>query len=236
MSKVPGVSRRLGVAAARASAAVRTWPGRLAAARRAMSVDRFARAGVRALPAYAAAYGLATLGEPARVNPYQMVIGLIGVWCALVGAVALVLLLGWRRPAVIGMLTAVGGATAQLSLTGAPAGTSVGGVPAGVVALLGVLAHGTGWYVLGREVTRAGRFNRVDGVVLMVAAPMVGPAGALVWPLQTIGAMLLAAGGLGVALTAARPPRQAIASGRMPAWPLSSSPTPTTSGSPTTGP
>jgi hypothetical protein len=213
-----------------------------------MSAGRFTRAGAWAIAAYAGAYGLATLGDPDRANPYRIVAALLGVWFALVGTAALVLLLDQRRPAVVGMLAAVGGAVAQLSMA-VPAGTPMGELTAGRLVVIGLLVHGAGWYLLGRAVVRDGVFNQVDGVLLMLAAPLVGPVGALVGPLRTVGAMLLAAGGLGIALTAsqraptagspaptasrrARPP---AGSGRMPAWPPSSSPTRTTSGSPTTG-
>src|SRR5262245_451886 len=110
------------------------------------SVGRFARAGVWALAAYAVAYGLATVGDPHGPDRYRTVAALCAVWFALVGTFALVLLLSRRGPALVGMLATVVGATAQLSLAG-PAGAAVRDLavvelPAGRLALVGMLAHG----------------------------------------------------------------------------------------------
>ena len=134
------------------------------------------------------------------------------------------------------------------------------GGTASQLALAGAALHSLGWLLLGGAVVRCRLLNRGDGVLVMIAGPLLGFAGQLFGPLQAVGAFLLLAGGLGIALTVARlappsppsimellPPncrpesdleRQELHDRRgwrqCPAW-RSASPTRTTSGSPTTG-
>ncbi|PZM96505.1 MAG: hypothetical protein DIU79_04920 [Actinobacteria bacterium] len=62
-----------------------------------------------------------------------------------------------------------------------------------------------GWLLVGWSVVRSRILSRVDGVLLMVAAPMIGVIGLLVGPMQTVGALLVLAAGIGVVWVVKRP-------------------------------
>jgi hypothetical protein len=184
----------------------------------ARSARRFARAGVWALPGYAVAYGVATLGEPhgelaagsslfRADRPNPSLAGFLAIWLGLVALVALTALLAaarGRRTAAVGLLAGLAGAAVLLPLSGVPADTPMYGATASDLANAGAALHSAGWLMLGWAVVRCRLLNRADGVLLMIAAPLVGVVGQLVGQLQTVGALLLLAGGIGVAWSAAR--------------------------------
>ncbi|MEV0731463.1 hypothetical protein [Polymorphospora sp. NPDC050346] len=181
----------------------------------AFSVRRFVRLAVWATPAYAVLYGLVTAGSldggPAPYLEHGSALHLLG-WVAAVwlGLVALVALAGVqvsarsRRAAATALMIGIAGAALMLPFATLPADTAVYGLDAGVLSLAGATVFSVGWLVMGWSVRESGLFNRSDGVLLMLAAPMLGVAGLLVGPLQTVGALLALAGGIGVAIGTGR--------------------------------
>ncbi|BCJ63145.1 hypothetical protein Prubr_01660 [Polymorphospora rubra] len=181
----------------------------------AFSVRRFVRLAVWATPAYALLYGLVTVGSldggPAPYLEHGSALHLLG-WVAAVwlGLVALVALAGvqvsarTRRTAAAGLMIGIAGAALMLPFATLPADTAVYGLDAGAVTLAGATVFSIGWLVMGWAVRQSGLFNRSDGVLLMLAAPMLGVAGLLIGPLQTVGALLALAGGIGVAVGTGR--------------------------------
>lgn len=93
-------------------------------------------------------------------------------------------------------------------------------------ATVGVVLFGLAWLLLGVAVWRAPGLTRADGVLFAVAAPLLVAAAALP-TLTPVAALPLLAGGFGVVWAAAGQNRKTCPSG---------SATPTTHGSPTTGP
>ena len=72
--------------------------------------------------------------------------------------------------------------------------------------LLGAAVYSLGWVLTGWAVSRSRVFSVGDGTMLMIAAPLLGIAGALLGSLQTFGAIFVLAAGIGIGL-AGRPPR-----------------------------
>jgi predicted branched-subunit amino acid permease len=70
--------------------------------------------------------------------------------------------------------------------------------------LAGATVYTAGWVLAGSAVALSGVLNFGDGVLLMFAAPLLGVVGLLVDPLQTIGAVLVFAAGIGIAVRAGR--------------------------------
>ena len=190
----------------------------------ARSIRRFAQAGVWTVPVYAVVYGVVTLGSLgggvaaphlADGGPMHLVGWLSAVWLGLMALMSIAGVLApvrSRRIATAGLMVGIAGAALMLPFAALPKHTSVYGSDARTLALAGAAVYSLGWLVMGSAVLRSGVFMRTDGVLLMVAAPMLGIAGLLIGPLQTVGALLTLAAGIGVAWAARRlsPPADSV--------------------------
>jgi hypothetical protein len=182
----------------------------------ARSLRRFARVAVWALPAYALAYGIATLG-PARDtgpapylsgdDPVDLLVGLASAWLGLVATVALAGLLApvrGRRSAAGGLIAGLLGTALLLPVAGLPAESSVADLSVRGLQWAGLTLIAVGWLLLGWAVARSRLFNRGDGILLMLAGPLLAAGAGAYGPLRTIGALLLLAAGIGIGWTAGR--------------------------------
>lgn len=178
----------------------------------AWTLRRFARGAVWILPGSALVYGLVTLvgagPAPASAdgNSLPLVLWAVAIWLGLLGLMAVTGLLATARSrgtATAGLLAALGGATLMLPFAGLPEGTTVY-ASARPLALVGASLYTVGWLLAGWAVLHSGVFSYSDGWLLMFAAPMVGIAGMFLGLLQTLGALLVLAAGLGVAWRAGR--------------------------------
>ncbi|WP_139307323.1 hypothetical protein [Micromonospora pattaloongensis] len=180
------------------------------------SLRQFTRAAVWVLPVYGLLYGASTLGDlhaggPSSYLAHGQPVRLIGWVAALcLGLIALVAVAAihagarGRRSAALGLVVGLVGAALMLSFVVLPGRTRVGVIPSGAFTLAGASLYSVGWLLVGWAVVRSRLFSLVDGVMLIVAAPMLGVAGLLIGPLQTVGAMLAVAAGIGLAWTAGR--------------------------------
>ncbi|MFC0530742.1 hypothetical protein [Phytohabitans kaempferiae] len=205
-----------GVAVVAAAAPGHSPIGPVTNATWAWSVRRFARALMWTLPGYAVAYGAITLGRWDGVTPlpylengraFHLVGWVVAVWLGVMALFALAGLLAAarsRRFAAIGLMVGLAGAVLWLPFAVLPADTPVYGLDARTLSLAGGAVYSAGWLLAGWAVVHSGLFNRSDGLLLMLAAPMVGIAGLLVGPLQTVGALFTLAAGIGMAWTAGR--------------------------------
>ncbi|GIF07289.1 hypothetical protein [Actinoplanes siamensis] len=174
------------------------------------SVRRFARLALWALPAAAVLYGWFTLGV--HVPPGPLPVGLLAGWLAIIALIALAGLLAGsrtRRIALTGLLVALAGATLLLPLAALPEEFAADAValPPGQVHLLVEAAwalSGSGVLLLGWAVFRSRLVNPADGVLLMLAAVVLGAGSYAVKPVPTVGALLLLAAGMGLAWTGGR--------------------------------
>jgi hypothetical protein len=161
------------------------------------------------LPTSAALYGLATvggLGGTGWAAPVRLVTWVAALWVGLAALFAL----GWllaasptRRAATGGPLVALAGAL-LLPYAEVAGRTPVQGLAARPLALVGATLFSLGWLLAGWAVLRSRVFGAGDGVLLMLAAPMLGLGGLLLPLLHTIGALLVLAAGVGVAWKAGR--------------------------------
>jgi hypothetical protein len=178
----------------------------------AQSVRRFARVAVWALPVYGLLYGIVTAGHYDDTAPqWQRLTRLAGSgaagWLGVVALVALAALLvaaRSRRTALIGMLAGTAGTAVLLPVLGLASYAMSRPFSVTVVAWVGGGLYTLGWLLIGSAVVRSGVLNRTDGVLLMVASPMIGVGGVLFSPLRTVGGLLLLAAGIGLANTASR--------------------------------
>jgi hypothetical protein len=203
-----------GVAVVAAAAPERSAIGPVTNATWAWAVRRFARALMWTLPGYAVAYGAVTLGRWDGLAPLPYlengrILHLIGwvvaMWLGLMALVALAGLLAAarsRRTAAIGLMVGLTGAVLWLPFAALPRDTAVYGTDAHTLALAGGAVYSAGWLLAGWSVVHSGLFSKSDGLMLMLAAPMLGIAGLLVGPLQTVGAIFTLAAGIGMAWTA----------------------------------
>lgn len=171
-------------------------------------------------------------GYAAYVTTDQFRLGhlaaLVAVWVGLLGLLALALLLAGMPgggTATAGLLAGIGAAVLALPLRGLDAfarpaigwsylrgevgpavaiNDSVSNSAAAPVGALAVALGTLAWLLTGQAVRRCGVLNPADGVLLMLAAPLVGLGGVFVGLLTTVGALLLLAGALGVTWTASR--------------------------------
>ncbi|MDQ7904306.1 hypothetical protein RB614_07190 [Phytohabitans sp. ZYX-F-186] len=205
-----------GVAVVAVAAAGRSPIGPVTNATWAWSVRRFARALMWTLPAYAIVYGAVTLGRWDGVAPLPYladgrVLHLVGwvvaVWLGLMALVALAGLLAAarsRRSAAVGLMVGLTGTVLWLPFAALPGDTPVYGLDAHTLSLAGGAVYSAGWVLAGWAVMHSRLFSKSDGLLLMVAAPLVGIAGLLVGPLQTVGAIFTLAAGIGMSWTAGR--------------------------------
>ncbi|MEH1015030.1 hypothetical protein V6U90_18190 [Micromonospora sp. CPCC 206060] len=182
----------------------------------AWSLRRLARAAVWLLPAYAILYGAVTMASdggignepyPADGRPVYLVGWVLAVWLGLLALLALAGLLVTtrsRRSALAGLLASLAGTVLMLPFTGLAETTPVFGTEARTMVLAGAAVYSVGWFLTGWAVACSGMFSYGDGLLLMIAAPLVGLAGALIGSLQTFGAMFVLAAGIGIAYRAGR--------------------------------
>jgi hypothetical protein len=180
----------------------------------AWSVRRLGRALMWALPAYAVVFGGITFGRldgggPAPYLANGRILHLIGwvvaTWLGVVALLAIASLLAAarsRRSAAVGLLIGLTGIALLLPFAALPPDTPVYGWDARRLALVGAGVYSLGWVLAGWAVARSKLFSKTDGLLLMVAGPMLGAGGLLVGPLQTVGAIFVLAAGIGMAWTA----------------------------------
>ncbi|MBM7083913.1 hypothetical protein [Micromonospora humidisoli] len=182
----------------------------------AWSLRRLARAAVWLLPAYAVLTGtVATAGDggvgnapyPADGQPLYLLGWVAAIWLGLLALLALTGLLAAtrsRRGAVAGLLSSIGGTVLMLPFAGLAAQTPVFGTTARTLVLLGATCYTVGWLLIGWAVARSGAFAIGDGVMLMIAAPLLGLGGALFGPVQTFGAIFVLVAGIGIGYRSGR--------------------------------
>jgi len=189
-------------------------PGRPASdATWAWSVRRIARRAVWILPAYAVVYGSVTLvgAGDAPFRTQARLPHLLGwvtaIWLGVVAASAVAGLLVAARTrvvAVAGLVIGVAGAMLLLPFGGLPEQSAPYGTAGRVVAVVGATLYTLGWGLTGLALFRSGIFTQADGVLVMVAAPMLGLGGMVAAALHSLGAFLVLAAGIGVAWRAGR--------------------------------
>jgi hypothetical protein len=182
----------------------------------AYTLRRFARALVWALPISAAVSGAATIGslQTGGPTPYltsneplRLVLWVGGVWLGLIAMLALTGLLAAARSrvsAVTGLLLGMLGSLVMLMFIAVPPQTPVYGVDARYLALGGGAVYSIGWLFFGWSILRSRLFSRGDGLLLMLAGPLLGAGGVWLAPLHTLGALLTLAAGIGIAWTSGR--------------------------------
>ncbi|SCL15346.1 hypothetical protein GA0070616_0702 [Micromonospora nigra] len=177
----------------------------------AWSLRRLSRVAIWLLPVYALLYGaVAMAGDGGAVNspypadgrPLHLVGWVAAIWLGLLAQLGLTGLLAAtrsRRCAAAGLLVGIAGTVLMLPFAGLAEQTPVFGTTARTLVLVGAGCYSVGWLLTGWAVARSGMFAMGDGVLLMIAAPLLGLAGALINPLQTFGAIfvLIAAIGIG---------------------------------------
>jgi len=205
-----------GIAVVAAATPEQTPTGPATNAGWAWSVRRFTRVAIWALPLYAVVFGGSSLGglrgggpAPDLVDgrPAHLVAWVIATWLGLVALVAVAGLLAAARSrgtAVAALLSGLAGTALMLPFAGLPARTIVYGTDARALALAGAALFSLAWLLAGVAVLRAELFNTVDGMLLLAAAPLLGVVGQLSGPLQTVGAVLTLAAGVGIAWSAGR--------------------------------
>jgi hypothetical protein len=182
----------------------------------AWSLRRFGRWMVLGLPGYALISGLVSLSTRHRGaaglylpdGPALHLVAWVGAaWIGLMALMALAALLAatrTRRAALLALMAGAAGLLAMLPFAGLPGQATVYGAAARWYVLAGATVYSVGWALAGSAVARSGVLNFGDGVLLMLAAPLLGVAGLLIDPLQTIGAVLVFAAGIGIVLRAGR--------------------------------
>ncbi|MGC5021858.1 hypothetical protein [Micromonospora sp. DT47] len=182
----------------------------------AFSLRRFARASVWLLPAYAVLYGVVAMVSdggvgndpyPADGQPLYLVGWVAAIWLGLLALLALTGLLAAarsRRVAVAGLLASLAGTVLMLPFAGLAEQTPVFGTTARMPVLVGATCYSAGWLLIGWSVARSGMFAIGDGVMLMIAAPLLGLGGALIGSLQTFGAIFVLISGIGIGYRSGR--------------------------------
>ncbi|WP_410813588.1 hypothetical protein [Micromonospora sp. 067-2] len=182
----------------------------------AWSVRRFARAAVWLLPAYAILYGVVAMASDGGVgnDPYPAdgraayLIGWVAaVWLGLLALLALTGLLAAtrsRRVAAAGLLVSIAGTVLMLPFAGLAEQTPVFGTTARSLVLAGATFYSVGWFLTGWAVARSGAFSLGDGIMLIIAAPLLGLGGALIGSLQTFGAIFVLIAGIGIGYRSGR--------------------------------
>jgi hypothetical protein len=189
----------------------------------AWSLRRFGRAAVWLLPAYAVLYGVAAwtsdggLGNgpyPADGGQLHLIGWVAAVWLGLLALLALTGLLAAtrsRRVAAAGLLASIAGTVLMLPFAGLAGEAPVFGTTARTLVLAGATCYTAGWLCTGWSVARSGVFSIGDGVLLMIAAPLLGLGGALFGALQTFGAIFVLVAGIGIGYRSGRLVPAAIA-------------------------
>ncbi|MFY1693653.1 hypothetical protein [Plantactinospora sp. WMMB782] len=179
----------------------------------AWSLRRLARFAVWSLPGYAIVYGSVTLVGAGNApfltqqRPAHL-LGWIGaLWLGLLALMALASLLVSTRTrgvGIAGLLVAVAGTMLVLPFGGLPDPAATFGRAGQVIAVSGGLLYSLGWWLTGLALHRSGVFSQSDGVLLMIAAPLLGVGGMLASALHALGAVLVLAAGIGIGWRARR--------------------------------
>ncbi|MET8907456.1 hypothetical protein [Micromonospora sp. NPDC004551] len=211
----------------------------------AWSVRRFARAAVWLLPAYAVLYGLVAMASdggvgndpyPADGQPVYLIGWVAAVWLGLLALLALTGLLAatrCRRIALVGLLASIGGMVLMLPFAGLAEEAPVFGTTARSLVLVGATFYSLGWFLTGWSVARSGMFSYGDGIMLMIAAPLLGLGGALIGSLQTFGAIFVLIAGIGIGYRSGRLVPAVIAQDALAASVTATPPAPTRGPRPT---
>jgi hypothetical protein len=180
----------------------------------AWSVRRLGRVLMWTLPAYAVVFGGVTFGrmDGGGPAPYlangrlpHLIGWVVATWLGVVALLAIACLLAAarsRRSAAAGLLIGLTGIALLLPFAALPPDTAVYDWDARRLALAGAGVYSLGWVLAGWAVARSKLFSKADGLMLMVAGPMLGVGGLLVGPLQTVGAIFVLAAGIGMAWSA----------------------------------
>lgn len=189
-------------------------PGRPASnATWAWSVRRAARRAVWILPGYAIVYGSVTLvgaGDApflAQGGAAHLLGWIAALWLGLLAALAITGLLVAARTrllATAGLLVGVAGTMLLLPFGGLPDDLAAFGTSGRVIAVTGGVLYSLGWGLTGLALFRSGVFSRGDGVMVMIAAPLLGVGGMAAAALHSLGAVVLLAAGVGVGWRAGR--------------------------------
>jgi hypothetical protein len=206
-------------------------PPVLPSGRFAGTLRRYGRIAIWALPLYAVLAGLVTLRDRPvlPLDPdwrgWALMFG--SSFLGLVGLTALAALLaGTRTRRLAGAALAAGLAGTVLllpllgtlcvqepalgkallhgTLRGVVIGDRLHGRTAAVLVLTGAALLTVAWLLTGVAVVAVRLLNVADGVLLMIAAPLLFLGGLVFRPLPALGAVLLLAAGFGLAWTAAR--------------------------------
>jgi hypothetical protein len=182
----------------------------------ASTVRRFARALVWVLPVSAVVSGAATIGSlhaggPTPYitsdQPLRLLLWVGGVWLGLIAMLALTGLLAAARSrlsALVGLMLGMLGSLVMLMFVAVPGDTPVYGLEARWLAIGGGAVYSLGWLFFGWSLLRSRLFSRGDGLLLMLAGPLLGAGGVWLAPLHTLGALLTLAAGIGIAWTSGR--------------------------------
>lgn len=182
----------------------------------AWSLRRFARYAVWLLPGYAVWVGTLSLASADGANlaaylandrPMHVVGWVAGVWLGLLALMALTGLLvvaRSRRIALTGLLVALGGALLMLPFAAVSEQSPAYGADARVLAVLGAAGYSAGWVLIGWAVIRSEVLSFGDGLLLVLAGPLVGAVGLRSDPMQTLGAIFILTAGIGIAWRAGR--------------------------------
>jgi hypothetical protein len=167
----------------------------------AATLRRFGRYAVWALPAYGLAQFVSGVFDPSRLDGAIAVA--VAAWLGPVGMVALTALLAGMRGrgvpkiALVALLLGLAAGGLWYASTGESAYRDR-------LALAGGAALTLAWVLYGVAVIATRVLPRADGALLLIAAPLLGLGGTYHHRLPAIGALLLLAGGLGLARTASR--------------------------------
>ncbi|WP_203711831.1 hypothetical protein [Asanoa siamensis] len=156
--------------------------------------------------AAAASIGAMVGGGPAHylsgASPFRLFAWVTSVWLGMTAMVCLVGVMAAvrsRGTALLGLLLGILGGVSMLMFAAVPPATPMWGLSAKTLALSCAGIYSAGWMAMGWAVFRSRMFTRGDGLMLVLAGPMIGIAGLWMSPFHTAGALLLSAAGLGIA-------------------------------------
>ncbi|MEV4537213.1 hypothetical protein AB0J82_25880 [Asanoa sp. NPDC049518] len=154
----------------------------------------------------AASIGAMVRGGPAHylngAEPFRLIAWVTSVWLGMLAMICLVGLLAAvrvRGTALLGLMLGLLGGISMLMFAAVAPATPIWGLSAKTLTLSCGALYSAGWMAMGWAVFRSRMFTRGDGLMLMLAGPMVGIAGLWMSPFHTAGALLMIAGGLGIA-------------------------------------
>lgn len=185
--------------------------GPITNARWAALVRSAARRMIWTLPVGGVVAGAASIGAMVRggpayylngAEPFRLIAWVTSVWFGMVAMICLVGMLAAvrvRATALLGLMLGLLGGISMLMFAAVPPATPIWGLSAKTLTLSCGALYSAGWMAMGWAVFRSRMFTRGDGLLLICAGPMVGIAGLWMSPFHTAGALLMIAGGLGIA-------------------------------------